>query len=90
MEFKKQSVEVIEEEITEKDVKIYVNGTFKENIPRNTIVDLPFFIASYARSEGIKSYQAAINGKEVTPDTLKIQKVDSIKSIDIDTYDVAR
>lgn len=91
MELNKQIVEVVEEElITEKDIKIYVNGTFKEKIPKSTIVDLPFFVASYARDEGIKSYQTEINGEGVTPDQLKIQKVDSIKSIDIDTYDVAR
>lgn len=90
MDLQKQSVEEIEEQTIEKDIKIYVNGTFKENISRSTIVDLPFFVASYARSEGIKNYQTAINGEGVTSDTLKIKKVESINTIDIDTYDVAR
>lgn len=91
MDFKKQQsvVEEVEEQI-EKDIKIYVNGTFKENIPKSTIVDLPFFVASYARNEGIRNFQIAINGEEVTQDRLKIQKIEPINKIDIDTYDTAR
>ena len=100
LEKKPTVVEEIVEEVEErpdkekdkgKEVKIYVNGTFKESVPRSTIIDLPLFVNDYAKNKaGIRNYRCSINGDQVDATSLKKKKIDSVNTIDIDTYDVAR
>lgn len=80
----------IEDEFSKKIIKIYVNGTFQETIPKYTIVDFPWFVMSYARQVGIKNLELRINGRLTDKEEIQDINLDDVEVIDISTYDVAR
>ncbi len=73
-----------------REIKMYVDGTFKEYIQADTIIDFPLFISTYAKQEGIKNYHLRVNRDPVGRDQINKIHIEDVSSIEINTFDVAR
>lgn len=73
-----------------RDIKMYVDGTFKEYIPADTIVDFPLFVSTYAKNVGIKNFHLRVNRDPVDKDRINKIQIEDVSSIEINTFDVAR
>jgi hypothetical protein len=73
-----------------RNVKVYINGIFIEDIPANTIVDFPWFVMTYAKQEGIKNFQLKVDGHYVSTDDICDIKVGNIRTVGIKIFDTVR
>lgn len=72
------------------DLKFYVNGVFKESVPKSAVSDLDSVSRRIASDAGIKNFVMSVDDQPVRRSDVSRVDVGKSERVYIDTYDVAR